>query len=99
MEGWILVGLGEDAALSKGGPAPGPGSLEIPGSLAGHGRGGALVHAAPALRGAVARAAESAFELLSPTRCCGCERLGPVSYTHLDVYKRQGETRVRGRAG
>ncbi|MBS7157507.1 MAG: ComF family protein [Collinsella sp.] len=78
MEGWILVGLGEDAALSKGGPAPGPGSLEIPGSPAGHGRGGALVHAAPALRGAVARAAESAFELLSPTRCCGCERLGQL---------------------
>ena len=78
MDGWIRVGLGEDAALSKGGPAPGPGSLEISGPPAGYGRGGAVAHVAPTIRGAVARAAGSALELLSPTRCCGCERLGPL---------------------
>lgn len=76
MEGWIRVGSGEDASLPGAGRAPACASPVA--SAAGCARGGMRARVVPAVGRMAARAAEAALELLSPTRCCGCERPGPL---------------------
>lgn len=68
MDRWNRVGYGEGLVRSAAPSAP-------------TGRGGSRVAAATAgevARAAAAALAEAALELLSPTRCCGCERPGPL---------------------